>query len=184
MWRQAPIPLDLDWVTPLLALGGHYPTSAAEQLARELGVRYVVDLRVEACDDEGVLHRHGIELLYLPTEDGCAVSPAMLDEGVAWVADKLARRQRVYVHCQHGIGRSALLVLCVLVAEGEDPLVALQLAKGARRQVSPSPEQLEAFRAWLAGRRRRAGAPRSVPTFDELAWIAYSHLREPPPSSP
>lgn len=165
-------------MTPQLAVGGSYPASAAAHLARALGVRHVVDLRVETCDDERVLRRHGIELLHLPTRDTCAVSLPMLDDGVAWVGSRLARGEKVFVHCQHGIGRSALLVLCVLVARGDAPLRALERAKAARRKVSPSPEQLEAFRAWLASWRARTRSDLEIPTFDELAAIAYRHLRE------
>lgn len=170
--------LDLSWVTPQLAVGGSYPPAAAAHLARSLGVRHVVDLRVETRDDEVVLRGHGIELLHLPTRDACAVSLTMLDDGVAWVATRIARGDKVFVHCQHGIGRSALLVLCVLVARGDAPLHALERAKGARRKVSPSPEQLEAFRAWIASWRARTGAEVAIPTFDALAAIAYRHLRE------
>jgi rhodanese/phosphatase family protein len=173
------VDLNLDWVTPRLAVGGSFPTSAAEHLARVLGVRHVVDLRVEACDDERVLREHGIELLHLPTQDMCGVSLPMLDHGVAWVTGKLAAGAKVYVHCEYGIGRSALLALCVLVAEGRAPLDALAVAKRARRKLSPSPEQLEAFRSWLAARGDRTGERIAVPSFDALAAIAYSHLREP-----
>lgn len=178
------MPLDLDWVTPQLAVGGSFPAEAAEHLARELGVRHVVDLRAEACDDEVVLRRHGIELLHLPTQDACAVSQRMLEEGVAWALEKLERGLKVYVHCEHGIGRSALLALCILVERGDRPLQALSRAKGARRRVSPSPEQLHAFRSWLVGRHERTGEPADVPSLDDLAWIAYSHLREPEPAEP
>ena len=171
-------PLDLDWVAPLLAVGGRFPAETAEHLALALGVRHVVDLRIEERDDEQVLRRHGIELLHLPTEDTCAVSPAMLEDGVRWVNERLDRGLKVYVHCEHGIGRSALLALCVLVSRGDPPLRALARAKGARRKVSPSPAQLEAFRAWLEDRRDAAGEPLPVPSFEELATIAYSHLRE------
>lgn len=174
-----PHSLDLSWITPRLAVGGSYPASAAEHLARALDIRHVVDLRVETCDDAVALEEHGIELLHLPTEDTCAVSLPMLDEGVAWVAARLARGGRVLVHCQHGIGRSALLALCVLVERGDEPLAALARAKQARSKVSPSPSQLEAFRAWLEARRIRSGGGPAVPGFDELAEIAYRHLRQP-----
>jgi hypothetical protein len=170
--------LDLDWVTPQLAVGGRFPADAAEHLALALGVRHVVDLRIEDCDDEHALRRHGIELLHLPTHDACAVSMRALDDGVTWVTEKLGRGLRVLIHCEHGIGRSALLAVCVLVAGGDEPLQALARAKGARARVSPSPAQLEAFREWLARRPARGGEP-AVPSFDALAWIAYSHLREP-----
>jgi protein-tyrosine phosphatase len=170
-------PLDLDWVTPALAVGGRYPLEAAGYLARELRVGAVVDLRVEDCDDERVLRAHGIELLHLPTEDGHAVPPRMLDDGVRWVGARLDRGARVLVHCQHGVGRSALLALCVLVERGERPMRALVIAKGARGQISPSPEQLEAYRAWLARRAWPRGEV-EIPAFQALALVVYPHLRE------
>jgi hypothetical protein len=166
-------------VTAQLAVGGRFPLEAAGHLSRELGVRHVVDLRVEECDDELVLRRHGIELLHLPTRDACGVSIAMLDDGVAWVSEKLDRGLNVYIHCEHGVGRSALLAVCVLVARGDTALRALARAKGARREISPSPDQLQAFRAWLAARRARTGEDLAIPGVEDLAWLAYSHLRGP-----
>ncbi len=175
--------LDLDWVTDRLAVGATFPTDAAERLAGALGIRHVVDVRVEACDDVQVLRACGITFLHLPTEDRCAVAQDALDEGVAWVRRRLARGEKVYVHCQHGIGRSALLACCVLVAEGLEPVEALAAAKRARAKVSPSPEQLRAFVEWCRRWRARAGAAWSVPSFEALAAVAYSHLREAAPGA-
>ncbi len=169
---------NLSWVTAQLAVGGRFPLEGAERLVREHDIRHVVDLRVEDCDDEEILREHGIELLHLPTRDACGVTLSMLDDGVAWVNEKLERGRNVYIHCEHGVGRSALLALCVLVSRGDTPLRALARAKGARREISPSPEQLHAFRAWLAVRRARTGEDLVIPEFEDLAWIAYSHLRE------
>jgi protein-tyrosine phosphatase len=176
-WR-----LNLDWVTPQLAVGGRFPIEAAEHLARSLSIRHIVDVRREACDDEHVLRSHGISLLHLPTEDLCAISRHMLDAGVQWVRHQLTQGHKVYIHCEHGIGRSALLALCVMVETGHAPLEALAQAKRARQRVSPSPEQLETFIAWVEERRVARSLPWRTPTFDELADIAYSHLR--PSSSP
>lgn len=172
--------LNLDWITPGLAVGGRFPIEAAEHLASQLGIRYVVDLRVEACDDAHLLREHGITLLHLPTVDMRAVSHGMLCEGVQWVTKHLERGHKVYIHCEHGVGRSATLALCVLVALGEAPLEALARAKRARWQVSPSPEQLVAFLAWAEEWRAQHGLTWSLPTVNALADIAYSHLRWPP----
>jgi predicted protein tyrosine phosphatase len=170
------MPLDLDFVTPRLAIGGRVPADAAVELARGLGVRAVVDVRVEACDDEHAYREHGIAFLHLPTEDGRAVSQEMLDAGVAWISARLDRGERVLVHCEHGVGRSALLVLCALVARGDAPLDALERAKRGRFQVSPSPDQLAAFAAWVGRHRDRTGAEIAVPTLEELGRIAWRHL--------
>ena len=168
--------LNLDWVTPMLAVGGSYPMHAAAHLARELGVRHVVDVRVECQDDERVLHEHGITLLHLPTADVCAIRLPLIWDGVEWVRERLARAQKVLIHCEHGIGRSALLALCVLVDQGLAPLDALELAKTRRPRVSPSPAQLEAFIAFTHALHAGRSAPWEVPTLDALAAIAYRHL--------
>jgi protein-tyrosine phosphatase len=169
--------LNLSWITDDLAVGGSFSAHDAERLARELSIKAVVDLRVEACDDATILDRHGIAFLHLPTEDHCAVSTPMLREGVIFAGRHLDKGERVLLHCQHGIGRSALLALCVLVSRGHEPLSALRLAKERRSLVSPSPPQYEAWAAWLEGWKAESGAAWAIPHFDAFAAIAYSHLR-------
>ncbi|RKI50129.1 protein phosphatase [Corallococcus sp. AB049A] len=169
--------LNLDWVTPLLAVGGSYPMDAAAHLAQKLGVRHVVDVRVECQDDEHVLREHGITFLHLPTVDMRAIQLRMIHDGVAWVRERLAKEQKVLIHCEHGIGRSALLALCVLVDQGLEPLEALDLAKTRRPRVSPSPEQLKAFIAYTQDVRDRQSVAWPVPTLEALGTIAYRHLR-------
>ncbi len=163
--------LDFTFVTPQLAVGGGFAEAAAERLAREHHISAIVDLRDEARDDEVLLLRHGVTLLHLPTLDHQAVSQSMLDEGVAFVAERMERDERVLVHCQHGIGRSVLLALCVLIARGEAPLDALRRIKDARAVASPSPAQYEAWQEWM----QRHGI--EPPGFDAFAAIAYRHLR-------
>jgi protein-tyrosine phosphatase len=169
--------LNFNWVAPLLAVGGCFPIEAAEHLAVRLGIRHVVDLRVEECDDEHLLREHGITLLHLPTEDMRAVRLPMLRDGVRWVTKHLERGDKVYIHCAQGVGRSATLALCVLVAQGDSPLQALTRAKQARWQLSPSPEQLEVFLEWAEEWKAQHGLSWELPTLDALAEIAYSHLR-------
>jgi hypothetical protein len=169
--------LNLNWVTPQLAVGGRFPSEAAEHLALRLGIRHVVDLRVEACDDEHLLREHGISLLHLPTQDLRAVSLPMLRDGVHWVTRHLERGDKVYIHCEGGVGRSATLALCVMVAQGAPPLEALSRAKQARWQVSPSLEQLEAFLGWAEEWREQHGLAWALPSLHELESISYSHLR-------
>jgi len=168
---------NLSWITPHLAVGGSFPAERAEELARAHGVRAVIDLRAESRDDESLLLRHGLSFLHLPTDDHLAVSPPMLAEGVAFANRHLDRGERVLVHCEHGIGRSATLALCVMVSRGAAPLEALEQAKTARVLVSPSPAQYHAWVGWLEG--WAAGRPVgwTIPGFDEFKAIAYRHLQ-------
>jgi predicted protein tyrosine phosphatase len=170
--------LDLHWLDAWLALGGAgaIPAGGAARLARDHGITHVVDLRAEGRDDRRELASAGIRLLWLPTPDRCAVSPRMILTGVEWVTRAFGQGGRVLVHCQHGIGRSALLALCVLVDGGIEPIAALTLMKDAREVVSPSPEQLAAFVAFAQTIQQARGAEWLVPSLDDLSRIAYRHL--------
>lgn len=161
-WRP-----NFDWLTGTLALGGSVPAAQIGRLASDHGIAALIDMRAEGCDDAGALARHDLRFLHLPTPDLCAVSRAMLDRGVAFAGDHLRRNERVLIHCEHGIGRSSLLALCVLVDRGYAPLEALALAKSKRPLVSPSPAQYEAWADWLAARGSEA------PRFEAFADIAY-----------
>jgi protein-tyrosine phosphatase len=115
----------------------------------------------------------GLRFLHLPTEDNAAIEQAMLDRGAQFARSAEREGLRLLIHCEHGIGRSATVALCVLVDRGFQPLEALARAKNARALVSPSPAQYEAWVTWL---RRRAPAT-EAPSFDAFKAIAYSHLK-------
>ncbi|HZC37978.1 MAG TPA: dual specificity protein phosphatase family protein [Sphingomicrobium sp.] len=161
---------DLDWLTDVLAIGGCFPMDQAVKLAELHGIRAIVDLRSEERDDEELLKAAGITLLHLPTPDLEAATLAMLDRGVAFVREHLNRGEKVLIHCQHGIGRSPLLALCVLVDLGREPLDALALAKSKRAAVSPSRLQYEGWASWLERHGKRA------PDYHSFGCIAYRHL--------
>jgi len=161
------------WIQPDLAVGGAFPIERAACLVGDHGVGAVIDVRSEACDDVQVLERCGLRFLHLPTEDMCGVSQPRLDEGVAFAEAAAAEGRKLLVHCQHGVGRSALVALCILTARGLSPLEALSLAKDARVQVSPSEAQYRAWAEWIG---RRTGL--AAPTYHEFGMIAYRHLRQ------
>lgn len=171
-----PVSLDLSWITDTLAIGASFAPNQTEALVREHRIAAVVDVRGEACDDEVLLARHGIELLHLPTIDFEAISPRMLERGVAFVAAHVNAGRRVLIHCAVGIGRSPMLGLCVLVECGHAPLAALALAKDRRARISPSVVQYEGWASWLGTWREARGASWAVPTFEEFKAIAYRHL--------
>lgn len=161
---------DLHWMTVYLAVGGCFPSDRAESLARDHEIGAVIDLRAEGCDDEERLRAAGIAFLHLPTPDFQPASVAALDRGVAFGREHIAAGRKVLIHCQHGIGRSALLALCMMVDQGFEPLDALSRAKDRREAVSPSRAQYEGWAAWLATRGKAA------PDYHTFGCIAYRHL--------
>ncbi len=168
--------LDLHWIRDDLAVGARYPMELAGELASAHRVQSVVDVRLESCDDVEVLRRHGMELLHLPTLDTTGVPIEQLDTGVVWVRERLTRGHRVFIHCEHGIGRSALVGLCVLVDSGHPPLDALRLMKIRRPVVSLSEPQQVRYVEWCA---RWSGTNRpkwALPSVEDVRDIAWSRL--------
>jgi protein-tyrosine phosphatase len=161
-----------NWLTDEIAVGGRFPMSEAAHFAQEHGIRAIVDLRQEDCDDHDALAQAGIEFLHLPTPDMHPASADHLNKGVAFVRKHLDRGGRVLIHCQHGIGRSALLALCVMVDRGLEPLAALSQAKDRREQVSPSESQFKGWVDWLTRNGHQA------PDYHSFGCIAYRHLAQ------
>jgi predicted protein tyrosine phosphatase len=161
---------DFQWLTDDLALGGCFPVDREGELAVEHSIGAVIDLRSEGCDDEVSLRRHGIRFLHLPTPDLESADVGTLDRGVRFAREQIESGRKVLIHCQHGIGRSALLALCVLVDEGWEPLDALRHAKDVRAAVSPSRFQYEGWSAWLTSHGKAA------PDYHIFGCIAYRHL--------
>jgi Dual specificity phosphatase, catalytic domain len=165
--------IDLSWVTPCLAVGAYVPDDRVQWLAQSLKIGHVVDLRSEITVDPAIWTSHGVRFLTLPTPDQHPIEPEQLKRGVSWVLSALEQDVRVLVHCQHGIGRSALLACCVLVALGHDPCQALAMTKRVRPVVSPHPDQLHALLSFACGWCREQGQSAPDASWDRLAAIAY-----------
>jgi protein-tyrosine phosphatase len=170
------MPFDLDFVTPELAVGGSFPRGAEPDLAASLGIKRVIDLRLEDSDDPDALASAGIQLLRLPALDGSAPDGQQLDEGVAWACAGLDRKERVLIHCQHGIGRSPLLTFCVLVARGLSPVEAVETVKRGRPAIMPNWEQLAALVRWAGSFARGHAVGWQLPTVEELQAVAWRNL--------
>jgi hypothetical protein len=166
-WRP-----NFHWVSDDVAVGGCFPMERTADIADAHGISAIVDLREEDCDDCAVLARHGIDFLHLPTPDLHPATIDRLEQGVTFVRGHVDGGRKVLIHCQHGIGRSALLALCVMVDQGLEPLAALRQAKDRRELVSPSESQYQGWAHWL----RRNGHP--VPDYHSFGCIAYRHLAQ------
>jgi hypothetical protein len=164
---------DFDWITDDLAIGGRCAMDQAESFVRDHDVGAVIDLRAEDRDDPLIWTRCGLVFLHLPTADHAPIDPAMIEEGVAFARRTRHMARRLLVHCEHGIGRSAMLVLCIMSDRGVEPMAALRLAKQRRPRLSPSLAQYEGWATWLSGRAWRDGfAPPSYAAFAQVAYAA------------
>jgi len=128
-----------DFVTPALAIGGDLdPTlfRALEQLDElvDAGVTHILDVRIEGSDAEFVA-RHHPEIAYLHhgvDDAGQRIPDAWFEEGVRWVTMASEARGVVLVHCHMGVNRGPSLGYAVLLAQGWDPIEAVDAIRGAR----------------------------------------------------
>lgn len=171
MKQSAEASADFHWILPELAVGAAPHERHLSSLAAEHGVRAVVDCRGEACDPVETLEELGITFLHLPAPDGAGLVQGSLDCGVAWVNARLSEGRPTLIHCQQGMGRSALLALCVMVSRGHEPLAAFTLARARRPVITLSRDQMESYRTWLAA--RAPSADWEVPSFAALSGISW-----------
>jgi len=155
-----PLPdqLNMNWVTEHLAVGGRVHPEDISALARA-GVTHVIDTRLEYRDDVDALAREHIELLYLPAQDTLPLTVDQLLNGAQWAAERMREGSRVLIHCEHGVGRSALLTCAVLVYGGMSAREALRLVQKKRWQAAPNHRQVQRLREFEA-----AMLARSTPT--------------------
>jgi len=140
-------PLDVSWVRPDLAVGGRVHPDNLARLKR-LGIDSVVDLRAEESDDPELLAQNGLRFLHLPMPDTFALTQDQMRQGSCWVADERAAGRKVLVHCQHGVGRSVMLVCATLLREGLSVTEALAQIKQRRPRVALSGQQLAAMQKY------------------------------------
>jgi protein tyrosine phosphatase (PTP) superfamily phosphohydrolase (DUF442 family) len=152
-----PLPdrLNMSWITPSLAVGGRIRPEDIPAVAH-VGITHVVDTRSERSDDAQALAKEHIQLLYLPTRDTKPLTIGQMKEGARWVSERMKQGGRVLIHCEHGVGRSALLATAVLVYDGMSASDALHLIQQRRWQAAPNHSQVERLRQFEAAVRRRA----------------------------
>jgi hypothetical protein len=102
-------------VVPGLLLGRRPLVASDRSRLERAGVGAVVDLCAEFGPSRSVLGLAPADALRLPALDGTAPSRRLL-EAVAWIEERLARGQRILIHCAAGHGRSATVVAGVLLA--------------------------------------------------------------------
>ncbi len=110
------------------------------QTWRRSGVDVVVSLLTpdEIADlslaEEGRLSlANGIQFFSFPIADrGVPLSREAFSDLVMKLAEQLARGKNIAVHCRQGIGRAALVAICLLVLSGLDPETVIRRVSAAR----------------------------------------------------
>ena len=100
---------------------------------------------------------HGIDLCSFPIPDrGVPMSRRASVDLIRKLDNALREGKSIAVHCRQGIGRSALLAACLLIAAGEEPEAAFRHISTARG--CPVPETAEQ-REWVQALAAELSAP-------------------------
>lgn len=138
---------DFVWVAPGLAVGGQPSRQQTRRLFRH-GIGALLSVRAEEdCEDsQAVAERSGLKYQRVVVVDGKPIPQEALDEIVhiatAWRAAGLS----VLVHCQAGRRRGPIAAAAILVAEGWSAKDALLQVAKVRKQMAPTPEQVDSLR--------------------------------------
>jgi protein-tyrosine phosphatase len=121
---------------------------------RQAGIEVIVSLLtldeqtdLNLLDEEALCRANGIEFISFPIVDrGIPSSPEAFSELITKLAERLANGHNIAVHCRQGIGRAALVAICLLVVSGMEAATAVERVGKARGcSVPETPEQ----RRWI-----------------------------------
>ncbi|KAG2444456.1 hypothetical protein HXX76_001209 [Chlamydomonas incerta] len=152
-------------VLPGWYIGG-WPWSAGELPAE---VPSVLDC---TCELPRTAHRH--RYCCLPIWDTQVPTTPQLERGVAFAVAERALGKSVYVHCAHGHGRSALLLIACLLEAGQVSSweEGLALLQSVRPKVKLNVRQRLALEAWV---QRRFGSLLQMQPLSQALGQAHSH---------
>ena len=140
----------MTWVTERVALGGGiWNPRNMEELA-QAGVTHVLNMQIEF-DDRPLAERHGIRVLWNPTDDDFLPKPPeLLRRGVDFALEALDDPEaRVYVHCAAGVHRAPMMTLAVLCAMGWEMEAAMALIEARRPVADFADVYVESVRRFL-----------------------------------
>ena len=84
-------------------------------------------------DEEMLCRANGIEYISFPIVDrSIPPSLAAFSDQMLKLAEQLAHGKNIAVHCRQGIGRAALVAICLLVLSGIEPAAAIDRVGAAR----------------------------------------------------
>ncbi|CAF1317905.1 unnamed protein product [Adineta steineri] len=125
-------------ITPNCYLGC-LPLPSDVEVLNKIGIQCVVNMCAEYNGPRKTYKKYNIEQLHLPTVDSTAPSLKTIQKGVKFMKEASDNNKKIFVHCKGGMGRSATIVFCHLVAnEKMSPEDALKLLKEKRAEVTTS----------------------------------------------
>ena len=117
---------------------GNTPSARDYDRLRDMGVRLIINMRFLRGPVPD-LHHSPIRLLWLRSIDSplFPISIHNLLRGAQAALETIQAGGKVYTHCAYGRHRGVAMGICILVAQGMEPLAAMELVKSSRAVADP-----------------------------------------------
>ncbi|CAF1443653.1 unnamed protein product [Adineta steineri] len=130
---------------------GCLPLPSDVKILNKIGIEYVVNMCAEYHGPRKTYELYNIKQLYLPTVDSTAPSRKTIEKAMKFMNEAFINKKKIFVHCKAGMGRSATIVFCHLVAnEKMSPENALKLLKEKRPEITTSIIHYQPVKTYLA----------------------------------
>jgi protein-tyrosine phosphatase len=125
--------MDISWLTDRIAVGGGIWNAENMAVVAGAGITHIIDMQIEF-DDTELAAKHGIAVLWNPTDDDFEAKPAALfRRGVEFGQEALASSDgKVFIHCAAGVHRAPMMALALLGTLGWDLEDAMELIEARR----------------------------------------------------
>lgn len=144
--------MDITWLTDRIAVGGGIWSAENMAAVARAGITHIIDMQIEF-DDTPLAEKHGIEVLWNPTDDDFEEKPAALfQRGVEFAEAALASDGRVYIHCAAGVHRAPMMTLAVLGSMGWTIDDAMEMMQAKRPVVDFAEVYVQSVEKFLDGK--------------------------------
>ncbi|CAF4985854.1 unnamed protein product [Rotaria sp. Silwood1] len=134
---------------------GCLPTAADVKMLNNIGIQCVINMCAEYRGPRETYKKYNMKQLHLPTIDCTAPSLKTIEKAIKFMNEAYTNNKKIFVHCKAGMGRSATIVLCYLVAnENMLPEDALKLLKEKRPEITTSIIKYAPVKQFLASLKR------------------------------
>jgi protein-tyrosine phosphatase len=124
--------MDITWLTDRIAVGGGIWSAENMAVVARAGITHIIDMQIEF-DDTPLAGKHGIEVLWNPTDDDFEEKPpALFQRGVEFAEAALENGGKLYIHCAAGVHRAPMMTLAVLGSMGWTIDEAMEMIQAKR----------------------------------------------------
>lgn len=151
--ERVPRTMDITWLTERIAVGGGIWNAENMSKVARAGITHIIDMQIEF-DDTPLAVKHGIEVLWNPTDDDFEEKPTELfRRGVQFAEGALEGVEtKVFIHCAAGVHRAPMMALAVLASMGWNVEEARGLIEARRPVADFADVYVESVERFLQGR--------------------------------